>query len=132
MTKFVLSLSTTDMRIFRTNVLVNRLLGYTLNTGLITSYVYTRFFIRTSDSSKFQRVFAITEIITYRTMPHTLVFLAFVFVQSKRRSSPPIRTACLQLYTQCMPTACWQRMCLYSTRHCHLLTYISIQSQCTK
>jgi hypothetical protein len=48
-----------------TDVLLKRLLGYTLNTGFITS------------------LFAIIEIITFVTSPHTLVFLSFVFVQNK-------------------------------------------------
>jgi hypothetical protein len=48
-----------------TDALINRLLGYTLNTGFITS------------------LFAIIEIITFLTSPHSLVFLSFVFVQNK-------------------------------------------------
>jgi hypothetical protein len=48
-----------------TDALINRLLGYTLNTGFITS------------------LFAIIEIITFLTSPHSLVFMSFVFVQNK-------------------------------------------------
>lgn len=48
-----------------TDALITRLLGYTLNTGFITS------------------LFAIIEIITFLVSTQSLVFLAFVFVQNK-------------------------------------------------
>jgi len=49
----------------QTDAVVTRLLIYTVNTGAMTSFV------------------AIAEIITFVALPHTVVFLAFVFVQSK-------------------------------------------------